>query len=331
MVDADREALLAEKFGRLLPHLNERQKRLMVAAEARSIGRGGISMASRASGLSRPTLYKAIEELDGEVFESTRQRHAGAGRKRAVDHDPALVEILETLIEGGSRGDPRSPLRWTTKSTRRLANELSRKGHPVSSKLVSELLHESGYSLQSNTKVIEGKQHVDRDGQFRYINNKIRLFERTHDPVISVDSKKKELIGKYKIPGQKWEPEGEPTEVKTHDFKDKELGKIIPYGIYDIEADQGWIEVGIDHDTATFAVQGIRAWWHQDGITCHPNAKRLLVTADAGGSNSYRSRLWKKRSPISPTRSAWQLPCATFRPEPANGTRSNTGFSARYP
>jgi transposase len=294
MVDVDMEAALSEKFDQLLPHLNERQRRLAVAAEARAIGWGGVSIASRAAGLSRPTVYKALEELDGaEVLEPDRQRVSGAGRKKATVVDPHLVGALESLIDGGSRGDPISPLRWTTKSTRHLVEELRNRGHEVSRNTVDELLHDLGYSLQANAKIIEGTQHHDRDGQFRYINNKVRAFRRSHDPVISVDTKKKELIGEYKNAGQDWKPKGQPTEVKTHDFIDRDLGKVVPYGVYDIEANHGWVEVGVDHDTATFAVGAIRSWWYGDGTLLYPKARRLLITADSGGSNSYRSRLWK--------------------------------------
>ena len=293
MIDAEVELALAEKFARVLPHLNERQRRLVVAAEAQEIGRGGISVAARASGLSRPTVGKAISELDGDVLED-RIRVAGAGRKSLTDLDPTLRHDLEAILDRTNRGDPRSALRWTTESTRSLATELSRSGHSVSRTTVDHLLHDLGYSLRSNAKVIEGAQHPDRDEQFHYINNKVRAFKRSHDPVISVDAKKKELVGFYKNPGREWKPKGHPTKVKTHDFIDKKLGKIIPYGIYDLEANHGWVEVGIDHDTATFAVGAIRSWWHGDGVLLYPCAKRLLIMADAGGSNASRSRLWKK-------------------------------------
>jgi hypothetical protein len=291
---ADVESSLAEKFALVLPHLNERQRRLVVAAEARAVGRGGVSVAARASGLSRPTVYKGLAELGGEVFGPDRVRAPGGGRKKVTDTDPRLLADLERLVDPATRGDPTSPLRWTTKSTRTLAEALAGTGHAVSHMRVDELLHELRYSLQANAKVIEGRQHPDRDAQFGYINTKVRAFGRRHDPVISVDCKKKELVGNYANAGRQWRPKGEPERVKVHDFTDKVLGKAVPYGVYDLGRNHGWVEVGVDHETATFAVAAIRAWWYGDGIGAYPGAKRLLVTADAGGANSYRSRLWKK-------------------------------------
>jgi hypothetical protein len=287
------EAVLAEKFAALLPHLNERQRRLAAAAEARALGRGGVSMVARAAGLSRPTVYKALAELDAPPAERERVRAAGGGRKKAVDRDPGLLADLERLVDPATRGDPVSPLRWTTKSTRTLADALTGMGHQVSHLSVGHLLHGLHYSLQANSKVVEGAAHPDRDAQFGYINTKVRAFLRRGDPVISVDTKRKELVGAYKNPGQEWRPQGQPVRVKVHDFKDPVLGKAIPYGIYDLGHHNGWVEVGIDHDTAAFAVAAIRAWWYGDGATAYPRATRLLITADAGGSNSYRSRLWK--------------------------------------
>ena len=290
---SDVEAVLAEKFAALLPHLNERQRRLAVAAEAKALGRGGVSVVARASGLSRPTVYKAMAELDAPEADPDRARRAGGGRKRVVVKDPRLLADLERLVDPATRGDPSSPLRWTTKSTRTLARALGQMGHEVSHVRVGELLHELHYSLQSNAKVIGGAQHPDRDAQFGYINAKVRAYLRRGDPVISVDTKKKELVGQFKNPGRAWHPAGGPPRVKVHDFIDPTLGKAIPYGIYDLGRNAGWVEVGVDHDTATFAVAAIRAWWYGDGVTAYPKASRLLVTADAGGSNSYRSRLWK--------------------------------------
>jgi hypothetical protein len=290
---SDVEEALAKKFAVLLPHLNERQRRLAVAAEARALGRGGVSVAARASGLSRPTVYKALAELEAPQTDPDRARHIGGGRRRAVVKDPRLLTDLERLVDPATRGDPSSPLRWTTKSTRALARALAQMGHEVSHVRVGELLHELHYSLQSNAKVIEGVQHPDRDAQFRYINTKVRAYLRRHDPVVSVDTKKKELVGVFKNSGRAWHPTGAPPRVKVHDFKDPVLGKAIPYGIYDLGRNAGWVEVGVDHDTAAFAVAAIRAWWWGDGAAAYPQASRLLVTADAGGSNSYRSRLWK--------------------------------------
>jgi Rhodopirellula transposase DDE domain len=291
---SDVESSLAEKFASVLPHLNERQRRLVVAAEARAVGRGGVSVASRASGLSRPTVYQGLAELAGEVFDPERVRAAGGGRKKVADTDPRLLVDLERLVDPATWGDPSSPLRWTTKSTRTLARALAGMGHAVSHVRVGELLHELHYSLQANAKVIEGGQHADRDAQFGYINARVRAFLRRRDPVISVDCKKKELVGNYANAGRQWRRHGQPERVKVHDFKDKVLGKVVPYGVYDLGRNHGWVEVGVDHETATFAVAAIRAWWRGDGISAYPQAKRLLVTADAGGANSYRSNRWKK-------------------------------------
>ncbi len=270
MSDSDVEAVLAVKFARLLPHLNERQRRLAVAAEVAAVGRGGVSAVARASGLSRPTVYRGLAELDGPVLGSGLVRVSGGGRKRLVQTDPGLVEALEALIGPGSRGDPGSQLRWTTRSTRNLADALTAVGHQASRMRVSELLHELHYSLQGNAKVREGAQHPDRDAQFRYINRRVASYLRRHEPVISVDAKKKELIGNYKNPGRAWRPSGDPVEVNTHDFPDKVLGKAIPYGVYDVGRNHGWVEVGIDHDTAAFAVAAIRAWWYGDGAPAYP-------------------------------------------------------------
>lgn len=294
MSDSGVEAALAAKFARLLPHLDERQRRLAVAAEAAGLGRGGVSVVARASGLSRPTVYRGLAELDEPPIEPGWVRAAGGGRKRLVQIDPGLVDALEALIGPSSRGDPGSPLRWTTVSTRNLADALTKSGHTVSRMRVDELLHELHYSLQGNAKVREGSQHPDRDAQFRYINRRVASYLRRHEPVISVDAKKKELIGDYKNPGRAWRPKGNPVKVNTHDFPDKVLGKVIPYGVYDVGRNHGWVEVGTDHDTAAFAVAAIRAWWYGDGAPAYPMVKRLLITADAGGSNSYRGRLWKK-------------------------------------
>ncbi len=289
---------LAQKFTELWPHLNERQRRLVVGAEAKALGRGGVTVAARAAGLSRPTVYKAIAELasPGEVTVAAgRSRRSGGGRKRVVDADPQLVVALESLVDPDSRGDPESPLRWTTKSTRRLADALGELGHRVSHVRVAEVLHALRYSLQGNAKTIEGAQHPDRDAQFRYINelSKSRLAE--HLPVVSVDGKKKENVGAdpgYKNAGKEWQPKGRPETVGVHDFPN-DLGKAIPYGVYDVGENAGWVLVGADHDTAAFAVQSLRRWWETMGRPAYPRADRLLVCADAGGSNSYRTRLWK--------------------------------------
>jgi len=293
MVAAVSEAMLAEKFSWCWPHPNERQRRLVVAAEARALGPGGITLAAKASGLSRPTVTKGLQELEEAPLTGDRVRRAGGGRKRTVELDPEVLVALDALVDPDSRGDPESPLRWTCKSTRQLADALSAQGHAVSHALVAALLHELDFSLQANAKTIAGKQHPDRDAQFRYINEQVRRHLQRGDPVISVDTKHKELVGPYKNGGREWQPVNQPERVKTHDVLDKELGKAIPYGVYDVRRNQGFVSVGTDHDTAAFAVQAVRTWWTGDGAQAYPKAGRLLICADAGGSNGYRVRLWK--------------------------------------
>ena len=278
----------------LWPHLNERQRRLLLGTEARELGRGGIAAVARAAEVSRPTVRKAIRELEeAPVPLSDRARRSGGGRKRLADKDPALLQALEDLVDPSTRGDPTSPLRWTCKSTRQLAVALTEVGHPVSSWTVAQLLRRLGYSLQANRKTMEGTHHPDRDAQFRYVNERVRTHLRRGDPVISVDTKKKELVGTYKNSGREWQPKGEPEEVNIYDFFDPVLGKAIPYGIYDVGANTGWVSVGSDHDTASFAVEALRRWWSSVGHDAYPKAKRLLICADSGGSNGYRVRLWK--------------------------------------
>ena len=284
---------MAAKFGVLFPHLDERQRRLLMGAEARVLGHGGIRLVARAAGVREGTVSLGVSELDSGEPPLGRVRRAGAGRKRAADMDPGLRPALLALVEPDMRGDPMSPLRWTTKSTRVLADELTRQGHRISADTVGDLLRDEGFSLQSNAKVIEGRQHPDRDAQFRYLNEQVRAHRDAGDPAISVDTKKKELIGPYKNDGREWTRSGEPVPVKTHDFPDAQLGKAIPYGIYDVSANTGWVSVGTDHDTSAFAVESIRRWWNGQGKAFYPSAGRLLITADAGGSNSYRTRAWK--------------------------------------
>ncbi|ANW19541.1 ISAzo13-like element ISScl2 family transposase [Streptomyces clavuligerus] len=284
---------LAAKFTVLLPHLDERQRRLLLAAEARSIGHGGIRLVARAAGVREATVSLGVTELDSGEAPLGRVRRVGGGRKRVVDLDPGLRPALLALVEPDVRGDPMSPLRWTTKSTRHLAAELTRQGHRISADTVADVLREEGFSLQGNAKVIEGKQHPDRDGQFRYINDQAKDHQAVGDPVISVDTKKKEVVGPLKNGGREWRPAGDPERVSTHDFPDRELGKAVPYGIYDLAANTGWVSVGTDHDTAAFAVESIRRWWKARGTQDYPQARRLLITADAGGSNGYRTRAWK--------------------------------------
>jgi hypothetical protein len=287
------EEALADMFAVLSPHLNERQRRLLAGAQARAVGRGGVAAVARASGMSRSTVSTGAAEVDEGPELTERVRRPGAGRPRIEDRDPGLVEALDALVEPTARGDPESPLRWTCKSTRNLADALTEAGHPVSAQVVAELLAALGYSLQATSKQVEGSSHPDRNAQFGYINDLAAEHLDSAQPVISVDTKKKELVGNYANGGQEWQPAGEPVRVEVHDFIDPAVGKAIPYGVYDVAADQGWVSVGADHDTAAFAVATIGRWWDMVGAVAYPKAKRLLITADAGGSNSYRSRLWK--------------------------------------
>jgi hypothetical protein len=278
----------------LAGELNERQRRLWAASEARAAGRGGIAVTARATGMSVPTIRKGIAELRaGERLEPGRVRRPGGGRKRLTEVDATLLEDLERLVDADSRGDPESLLRWTSKSVRHLASGLRELGHRAHFTTVAQLLRELGYSLQANVKTREGRQHPDRDAQFRHINAVAQRTVERGEPVISVDTKKKELVGDFKNAGREWRPRGEPELVRVHDFKDQELGKAIPHGIYDIRLDEGWVTVGIDHDTAQFAVNSIRAWWKHLGRERYPNAARLQITADCGGSNGNRTKLWK--------------------------------------
>jgi hypothetical protein len=280
-------------FSVTTPLLDERQRRLQAAAMVEALGRGGQARVAEASGMSRNTLLTGARELAGGAGPSDRVRRPGAGRKRRIDVDPELLVVLDGLVEPESRGDPMSPLRWTLKSTRKLSAELARLGHLAGANLVGELLHYLGYSLQSNAKVTEGSQHPDRDAQFRYINDRAGEHLAAGEPVISVDCKKKELVGDYANGGAEWEPEGSPTRVGTHDFPDPDVPKAIPYGVYDIGGNEGWVNVGDDHDTPAFAVTSIARWWERMGRARYPDATRLLITADAGGSNGYRSRMFK--------------------------------------
>jgi transposase len=288
----DEDAVLVQKYATLLPQLDERQRRLLLAAEARALGRGGISRVARAAGVSRPTIQRGLVELD-QPAPAARVRRPGGGRRRQRERDPALLAALEALVEPDTRGDPLSPLRWTCKSTRHLATTLTRQGHTVSEWTVRQLLHEAGYSLQAPTKTREGASHPDRDAQFRYLNEQIKAFLAQGLPVVSVDAKKKELVGAFKNGGREWQPQGQPERVNVHDFPDPALGKAIPYGIYDVGRNTGWVAVGQDHDTASFAVASLRRWWETVGQPAYPRAERLLISADGGGSNGYRLRLWK--------------------------------------
>jgi len=277
--------------------MDERVRRQWAAAEARELGWGGVTMVAEATGLSRTTISAGLRELElpsaERSVEALRVRRPGGGRKPLAAADPGLVAALEALIEPTTRGDPESPLRWTCKSTRRLADELTRQRHHVAANTVAALLRQAGYSLQANRKTREGATHPDRNAQFEHINAQVRRFQDRDLPAISVDTKKKELVGDFKNAGRTWRPHGSPEDVRVHDFLDKQLGKAIPYGVYDMINNQGWVSVGIDHDTAQFAVNSIRQWWKQMGRRRFPHAAELLITADGGGSNSPRSRLWK--------------------------------------
>jgi len=287
---------LRRKYRAVAPGLTERSRRLWAASEAAALGHGGIAVVERATGISRPTISRGMREVAvgaHETLPPERTRRAGGGRKRAAEKDATLVGDLEALVEPTTSGDPDSPLRWTSKSVRHVADELHALGHAVSHQLVAKLLRTAGYSLQGNRKTREGPQHRDRDAQFHYLNEQVRRCQRQHQPAISVDTKKKELVGDFKNAGREWQPKGQAEPVRVHDFLIPAQGKAIPYGVYDLSRDEGWVSVGIDHDTASFAVRAIRRWWRVMGRTAYPRATRLLITADAGGSNGPRVRLWK--------------------------------------
>lgn len=297
MQDAQIIGRIRRKYKSLRPELDERRRRQWAATEARDLGWGGVSAVARATGLSRTTIIVGRGELAlparQRAVEALRVRHPGGGRRPLAETDPGLMAALEALVEPTARGDPESPLRWTCKSIRRLADELTKENHPVGAVTAAKLLRQAGYSLQANSKTREGASHPDRNAQFEYINDRVRRFLHRGQPAISVDTKKKELVGDFKNAGREWRPRGTPEEVRVHDFLIKTLGKAIPYGVYDMLNDQGWVNVGIDHDTAQFAANSIRRWWSEMGQRRFPRAKDLLITADGGGSNSHRSRLWK--------------------------------------
>mgnify|MGYP003734319759 CR=1 FL=1 len=279
---------------------DEKTRRLWAASEATSVGWGGVSIVSEATGLAHTTIRRGVRDLESaaamssdQIVEGSRIRRSGAGRKNIVENNPRICELLESLIESDTRGDPESALRWTCKSTRRLSHELTQQGHPIGPTSVRALLHHLDYSLQANRKTREGIDHPDRDEQFSYINENVKKFLRSRQPAISVDTKKKEIVGDFSNGGREYRKKGTPVETRMHDFPDKELGKAIPYGIYDIESNEGWVTIGINHDTARFAVNSIRRWWTEMGHIRFPRATRLLITADAGGSNGWRTRLWK--------------------------------------
>jgi len=292
-------ATVQEKFDRLSSMMSEKLRRHWAACEAMAMGRGGISAVAQETGLSRTTIRKGIREVSEEMphlveeIAGQRIRRPGGGRRRWTEKDKTLQSDLERLVESTTRGDPASPLLWTCKSTRRLAEELAGQRHPVSHMTVARMLADMGYSLQANRKTKEGSHHPDRDTQFQHISEKVRAFQRRGQPVISIDTKKKEIVGNFKNGGREWGPKGSPRQVRVHDFRDKDLGIAIPYGVYDVTQNEGWVGVGIDHDTAQFAVATIRRWWRKMGSRVYPKARQLLITADAGGSNGSRLRLWK--------------------------------------
>jgi transposase len=287
------EKQISKKLAMVIPHLNEKQRRLLMAAEAKVLGWGGISKVAKATGVSRVTIHKALAEVEGKKMIAERIRKPGGGRKDITEYHPDILEKLEALVDPVTRGDPRSPLRWTCKSTRQLSQELGRRGYSISNVTVADLLHRLDYSLQANAKTLEGASHPGRDSQFQYINSRVKEFLRRHQPVISVDTKKKELVGQFKNGGKEWQPKGEPERVQIHDFASPEFPKVVPYGVYDIGKNMGWVNVGMDHDTASFAVASIRRWWFGMGREIYPRAAELLICADCGGSNGYRVRLWK--------------------------------------
>ena len=315
-MSGDEEAVqvLAAKFAVIFPHLDERQRRLLMGSEARALGHGGIRLVAQAAGAREATVSLGVDELDSGAGPLGRARRPGGGRKRAADLDPGLVPALLALVEPEERGDPVSPLRWTTKPTRDLADELTRQGHKVSANTVGDLLRAEGFSLQGNAKTLEGTRHPDRDAQFRYISEQAGDHQATADPVISVDTKKKELVGEFKNAGREWRPKGQPAAVRTHDFPGDSAGKAIPYGVYDVTADAGWVNVGTDHDTAAFAVESIRRWWKAAGSSDYPAARRLLITADAGGSNGYRTRAWKTGLAALAAETGLEITCCHFPP-----------------
>lgn len=299
----DMTTTIEAKYRALSSRLDEATLRVWAAVEARSLGRGGVSLVAKAIGMSRTTIHAGLSELKDTATTApcpankglrSRVRAVGGGRKKLVSKDASLLGDLDALVEPTSRGDPMSPLRWTCKSTSRLSRELKEKGHDVSQRTICDLLDQMDFSLQSTRKTREGGKHEDRDAQFLHIAKAVSDYQAAGDPVVSVDTKKKELIGDFKNAGREWQPAGTPEEVRVYDFIDPELGKVAPYGVYDVTGNTGWVSVGIDHDTAEFAVESIRRWWLEMGKTVYPRARRLLITADCGGSNGYRVRLWRR-------------------------------------
>ena len=302
------------KLAGILPHLNEKQRRLLAAAEAKSYGYGGVQLISEITGITRRTIYRGIEDLESSDV-SERVRREGGGRKKATENYEDLLDDLEELIDSSTRGDPESPLRWTCKSVRNLESDLRKLGYDVSYKTVGNILHDLEYSLQGNRKISEGKEdHPDRNEQFEYINKQVKKFLRKHAPVISVDTKKKELIGHYKNNGMEWRKKHDPIKVLSHDFPDPDVPKAVPYGVYDIGSNVGWVNVGISADTAEFAVESIWQWWRRMGKKLYPLCSSILISADSGGSNSYRSHLWKRELQKFANRTKMEITVAHFPP-----------------
>ena len=314
-ISAEVAQALTAKFAVMRPYLGERQWRLYLGSEARALGHGGIAAVARAAGVSELTVSAGAAELEaGAEPAPGRSRRAGGGRKKLEDKDPGLAAALEELLEDSTRGDPVSPLRWTTKSAVNLAGELTARGHRCGKDAVLGVLHRQGYSTQGNSMTIEGRRHPDRDAQFRYISERAKEFLAAGDPVISVDAKKKEQVGPYAQQGREWRPKGDPVRVRDHDFPDRQLGKVTPYGVYDVAANTGFVNVGTDHDTAAFAVESLRRWWRAEGTGRYPAARRLLVTADAGGSNGYRTRAWKAGLAELAAETGLEITCCHFPP-----------------
>ena len=315
MRNSSMEAAVRQRFAELKTTWNERQRRLWAAAEAKSVGYGGVSLVHRATGISRRAIHAGLKELAAVgLFPPQWVRRPGAGRWKLTKTQEGAAEALDALVEPTARGDPRSPLRWTCKSLRQLARALCEQGFQISHQTVADLLHEADYNLQANRKTLEGNNHPDRDAQFNYINQKVKSFQRRGQPVISIDTKKKELIGNFRNGGREWRPQGKPIPVKVHDFKDQELGKGIPYGVFDMTHNEAWVSVGIDHDTAEFAAATILQWWRRMGAKRFPQATEILITADSGGSNSARSRLWKVALQTLADRTGLKVTVAHFPP-----------------
>jgi hypothetical protein len=315
MIDHQTIATIRRKYALLRPELDERARRCWAATEALALGYGGVSAVAQATGIARNTIAVGVREVQAPArLAADSIRRPGAGRKPLTATDPELPAALDALVEPATRGDPQAPLRWTCKSTRRLADELTRQGHPVGPRTVARLLWRAGYSLQANRKTREGCGHPDRDAQFVFIDNRVRRYQRRGWPVLSVDTKKKELLGDFKNGGREWRPAGCPEPVRVHDFVDRQLGKAIPYGVYDVLRNRGWVSVGIDHDTARFAVGALRRWWRAGGAGAFPRAGGVLITADGGGSNSCRNRLWKVALQEWADESGWSVAVSHFPP-----------------